>query len=188
MSSRREFVGHLVGGAAATALLATAGLALGGCPKVETVISDLQRWMPVGLQAFAGVVAIINPLAGSALALAVVASKAVWTDVSAAIAGYENAPATGKDTWLHKIQTVLGQLIVSLPDIIKNVGANVPALSTITAALNLIMSTVSTIDASLGGVPPVVAGAAPRAVVTGKQFKSQFNQIVINGGYPQHAI
>jgi hypothetical protein len=184
---RRKFVGHLVKGAAVVAIVGIAGYEA-GC-TIGTVLAQLEKWLPVGLQAFAGVVAIINPPAGSALFLAVVAAKALWTDISTAIAAYNAAPAASKTTALGKVETAIGALLQSLPSIVSLLGGS--SLSgVVSAALDLIEATLGSIDAQIGGTPPVTAmGAKPqKAALSPADFKKQFNSIVTNGGFAQYAL
>lgn len=182
--NRKQFVGCLVAGAAASAMLGVDGCNLG------SAIAQLEKWVPVGLQAFAGVVAIINPAAGTALAISVTVAKALWTDISTAIANYNAAPASAKTTVMAKITTALGALMGGLGDILHQLGSAASSqLGTITAALNLFIATLSAIDANLGGTPPVVpVSARVKAATSGPDFRNQFNAIVSQGGYPQFAI
>lgn len=191
--NRRDMLRTTVSGVAVCTLTGAAMLEE-GCTTGDA-LAQLNKWLPVGIQAFAGVVAIINPAAGSVLAVAVTTAKALWADVSAAVAAYNAAPAASKATVLGKVETALGALISGLPDVLKQIPGGAEYANTVTAAIDLVLATLSAIDANLGGVPPVAQATATartakitKAATNGADFKKQFNQILANGGYSKYAV
>lgn len=172
-----------------------------GCPfTVGGVLAVLERYVPLGLQAFAGIVSLINPAAGSALATAVLIAKALWTDVQEAIASYNAAPAGNKSTLLGKVDTALSSLVNGLTRILSSLGLHSQAdQQTAVAALMLLIATLTGIQATL----PVPSAAQaktrratmPRQLMVGaqqveivgdvKQFKAQYNTIMHAGGHTE---
>lgn len=176
--------------------------ALAGCPKIGDVLAVLETYVPVGLQAFTGIVTLINPPVGTGLTLAVIAAKAGWADVSAAIAFYQSAPAAAKSTALGKVDTALEGLVGGLQKVLNSFGLSSQTdQQAAVAALMLLIATLSGIQAGItpAGVTAARArrAAIPARMVVGaqsveisstadpKKFKAQYNAIMNAGGHPQ---
>ena len=107
--NRRTFVGTSLVAAGSGSLL------LEGC-TVGGVISEIKAYVPIGIAAFNGVVAllttvgIIPPGTGTAIAMLVALVKNGFADLMAAIDEYNNAPASSKTTLLAKISLILSEV------------------------------------------------------------------------------
>lgn len=177
--------------------------ALAGCPKIGDVLAVLETYVPVGLQAFTGIVTLINPPVGTGLALAVIAAKAGWADVSAAIAFYQSAPAAAKSTALGKVDTALEGLVGGLQKVLNSFGLSSQTdQQAAVAALMLLIATLSGIQAGITPAGVTTAARARRAAIPArmvvgaqsveisstadpKKFKAQYNAIMNAGGHPQ---
>src|SRR5271170_5427721 len=98
MLSRRQFFQKSGHGALSLAIAVATGEAsvtLTGC-SFGDVLTNLEKYVPIALQAFAGVVTLLNPTAGSVLSIAITAAKALWTDLQAVLAAYNAAPSADK--------------------------------------------------------------------------------------------
>ena len=190
-----------------TGAVAVGGLALiplEGC-SFATAIADLEAYLPVGLQAFAGIVDIINPLAGSALETLVVAVPKVWAAITVAINNYKAAGATGT------LSGVIAALEAGESAITAVFGAlsglvTVPAtdLQAAQAALLLMETTLAAIQAKMGTTAPIAAPAAHVALPTvrnvgaiqidvagkpsGKYFKQTFNAIMAAANHNERKL
>lgn len=197
--NRRQFSGRL----ASFALLLVAGgssLFTTGCAAFATILA----WVTVGLTSFQSIVdllagaGIINVLLGSAIDLIIKAVKAALADIGTAVSNYNTAPTTAKANLLGKIgtalmvaQNMIGQFWndVTIPD--------AKLASTIAGLLGIMVSTLAAFQTQVPTppTPPVVAvarfpkqlSAAPKARSI-KQYKSEFNALLIANGYSQYKI
>jgi len=177
--NRRQFTGHLVGGAAGLALAGTS-LTLEGC----SAISDLETWVPVGLTAFDGVAAIVDA-AFTAVATTV---DALWGAVQNAIALYQNStdPVATK---LDKVIATLDALAGGLTQALAALPISIPSavLTAAKLALALIIATLKSIRNRLQPPAPapvgLYAGAGASAPATSKKdFVKKFNKIMSDNG------
>lgn len=185
----------------ATAAVLPVSLFMSGCPfSAAGVLAALERYIPLGLQAFAGIVALINPPAGSAINTAVLIAKALWTDVQEAIATYNAAPAADKTTLLGRVDTGLQALLNGLTRLLSSLGLHSQTdQQTAVAALMLLIAVLSGIQAELP-LPSAPAARARRAALPArfnigaqqveivgdpKKFKEQYNAIMRAGGHAQ---
>ena len=160
----------------------------------SSAIANLAKWAPTVLTAFSGVVTIINPAAGSGLALADVAITklfGVGGPVLTAISAYQASPGT---TTLQSLTSALyaanTQLNTALADIPTNM--NPGDVKAAEAGLLLLVTTLESFEAQLGIQPPATANAehVARAVTLGvtpaknlNDFKKKWNQIMQANGH-----
>ena len=167
--NRRTFVGTLSTGAAALAL-AGASIEVGGCSALD----DLESYVPIALAAFDGVVTLINPVAGSALEIAVKALDVLWTAVSTAIANYQHDTTDPKATLLQKIIAALNSLAPALDQFLSTFLGGLPEgiQNAVEAGINLLIATLTSIAGRLGGGPATLSARA--ATVTPPKTKHAF--------------
>lgn len=183
--NRREFAGHLALGAAGTAL-AVSTLELEGC----SVVSDLETWVPVGLSAFDTLISYINPVAGSALAIAVQTANNLWAAVATAVANYQHTtdPTT---TLLDKIIAAMDALQGGLSTVLANIptGLSAAVLTAVKFGFGLLLTTLKAIQAKLEPAPAgKLQATAPingaSAAKSKGDFISQFNkQVCVASGH-----
>lgn len=197
MLTRRNLVVFALKSAA---LLPLAALAVTGGCTVGGVLAALQRYVPVGLAAFEGIVTLINPAAGSVLATVTLAVKTLWQNLQTVLAEYNAAPAANKTTVLGRVDTALNSLVGSLENLLREFGVGSHAdQATGLSALMLLIATLSGIQATLP-VPGAAAARARRAamptyhtlngqqvaiVADPKHFKDQYNTIMRAGRRPE---
>lgn len=166
--NRRAFVGTLTASAAGLALASTATLS--GCSALD----DLETYVPIGLAAFDGIITLINPVAGSALDLAVKALDIAWTAVSTAIANYQHDTTDPKNTLLEKIIAALNSLVPALDQFLQTFLGGLPTgiQNAVEAGINLLIATLTSIAGRLGGGPATLSAKAK--LITPPANKSQF--------------
>jgi len=148
MESRRTFIGHLTG----AAIVAWTG----GCNT--SIIQQVQTWVPVAITAFDGVITIINPAAGSAIALAAVAIDALWKALQSAISAYKNGNST--------LSSVIAAIQAVMNEISAFTGNLPPGLQTgIKLGLSLLVSTLQAFLTKLS--PTAVVSAQARTAALG---------------------
>jgi hypothetical protein len=202
MSKRREFIKQV--GIFTWAVLAlNAGIIEGGC-TFGSVMANLAKFLPIGLNALAGVAALISPGAGTAITPLIGLVNVAWGALQGAVNDYNSAPAASKQTTLEKVLLALDEVQQYLAQTYQQVGItaqNSPPLKAAEAALLVITTTLGAIEAQLApqAAPPTasmhVAHAQARSVssvevngiavqVTGKpqDFKTTYNTIMQNAG------
>jgi hypothetical protein len=160
---RREFMKKLTVAGASLRLLWISSVMLGSA-ALEGCISmaELSLWVGTGLEAFAGIVSIINPPAGSVLAIAVTTAEGLWKAVSAAITEY-NDPSLPKSTTFQKVIAALTALQDGLQGVLDAIPVSIPAavLIGIKAGLALLIATLNHFATHL----PVPTGAQKPAPI-----------------------
>lgn len=153
MSTRKEFIGHLVG----TAALVTMGGSMVACSAVD----ELETWVPVGLSAFDGLAAIVD----SAFTAVATTVDALWAAVTNAISLYQHS-TDPMNTRLDKIIASLDALAGGLTQAVAALPVSIPAaiLSAAKLGLALLIATLKRIQAKLEPVPTPVA-ASMKAVI-----------------------
>jgi hypothetical protein len=175
--NRRAFVGSLTATAAGLALASTATMT--GCSALD----DLESYVPIALAAFDGIVALINPVAGSALEIAIKALDVAWTAVSTAIANYQHDTTDPKNTLLEKIIAALNSLTPALDQFLSTFLGGLPAgiQSAVEAGVNLLIATLTSIANRLApGLTSVAINRKAQAVVppmNKSQFLTAYNAI-----------
>src|SRR5579863_5486389 len=160
-----------------------------------TAIKELEAWSPTVLNAFAGVVALVNPQAGSALAIAGAEIPKVWGVVQAAISNYQANPTTGT---LNEVTAALNaansQFNAFLAAIQQNPNSNEAKAAE--AGMLLLVTTLESIQARLATVAPATQNAhMARAVTLGvspaknnADFKKRWNVIMTANGHPERVL
>jgi hypothetical protein len=177
MSTRREFAGHLVAGAAGLALAGTS-LTLEGCNALD----ELESWVPIGLAAFDGLASIID---GPFTAIATTVD-ALWAAVENAISLYQHS-TDPVNTKLDKLIAVLDALAGGLSQALAALPVSIPAgvLAAARAGLALLIATLKSIRNKLEPSPAptayaAAAGATPAS--SASDFKSKWNAIMKANG------
>jgi hypothetical protein len=180
--SKREFFGHLTRNAAIVAFAGGTSFALGGC----SVLQELETWVPIGLTAFDEVVSLLNPLAGSALAVALTTANGLWTAFTIAISNYDHSTLP-KATLLQRLIAAIGAFQDGLDGILATLPVNLPAavLLGVKAGLKLLISTLTYFSNKYGGatVPSTSKTArkaeymAVKPLPNPKEFAAAFNAL-----------
>jgi hypothetical protein len=170
-----------------------------GC---SAIYGQIAAYVGVGISAFQSVVnilagaGIITLPEGTAIAAILALVKVGMSDVSAAVAAYEAAPAANKLTLAGKISTALSVVQGEVQQFWSDVVIpDAKMASTISGLLGLIISTIAGFVTAL----PALAVAAPKVVfnktmpvapkrISASQFRKEFNAILASGGYSEHAI
>lgn len=182
-STRRAFLGRLTRDAALILLAGGVSYFTGGC----NVLSELATWVPIGLQGFSIVLGAINPVAGSALAIAFTTASGLWTALQSAIANYNSTSHAGA-TGLQKVVAAIDALSGSLDQIVAALPVSIPAavLVGVKAGLALLISTLNYFAQKYAGTSPAPAARTARmAVYTVPpapkvgDFKTAFNALKI---------
>ncbi len=185
------------------ALAAAAGpslLTLEGC-SFGSVMAELGKYLPIGLQALAGIASLISPAAGAAISALIGLINAAWGGLQAAVNAYNSAPAADKQTALQKVLEALDAVQSTIAQTTTALGVGGTAIvKAAEAALLLITTTLASIEAQLAPQAPAVASvhAAHAAahpatsVQTGgttlqidgkpQHFKASYNLIMVNAG------
>jgi len=172
------------------AVILSVALIGGGC-SFQSGVAELGKYLPVAVQAFEGIVSILvaNGAVGSAQAGALDADasqvQASFADLQGAINAYNAVPAADKQTALTKVIAVLGVVQSDIAKFETDVHVNNPKTqATIQAACALVATTLAAIAVNLGPAPAKGSMKSARATVpSAKEFKAQYNRIVISGGY-----
>jgi hypothetical protein len=161
----------------------------GGC-TFGSVFSQIQAWVPVGLNAFNGVLTIlegagvINPIAGSAVALLIQTIQAAFAQLAADVQAYQSItpPPAGA---LAKIEATLGIIVTHFQAFLSSI--NISDNKIVTLVVGLVQIILSTIAGFQSQLPTAAAAASRTLQVSGqtiaivpvkrsvKQFKKDFN-------------
>jgi hypothetical protein len=187
---RREFgkavgIGVLAGGLGIT----TMGL------SCNTVLTDIEDYVPIGLNAFNQILTAIDPPLAQSLAPIIADVKSAFADLAADVQSYQNAPAADKATWKLKITEALNIVISNLQQFWND--AHIPnagLAATIENVLQVILSTLAAFLPMVGGVlatpnlkqPRRTVKIVPRskAQLSPKQVKADINAAFAKGGLP----
>lgn len=133
---RRVFI--ITSGEAALALLVAASLE--GCDPVD----ELETIVPEAIEAVEEIAVIVNPPAGTALAVLFAALPGLWTAVKATITEYKstNPPPVGT---LAKVLTALSDLSDNLAQVVQSLPVSIPGVevSLIVLGLKLTIATIN---------------------------------------------
>jgi hypothetical protein len=186
--NRRQFVTNAGLGFTGILLAGTEG-----CNATD-VWNEIQAWVPVGIQAFESIVALVDPLAVPGLQAIVTMVEAGFSAVAAAIDAYLNAPAADKATLAQKLVLVFQSLNSQIQNFINALGQSTNPIVKI--AVMLISVIVSTIEGFLGKIMPTPPAPAtfqvgahsvtiPPVLRNRKQFISDFNEQCAANGHPE---
>ncbi len=164
-----------------------------------SAITQLQRYAPIGIAAFDGAINIISPAPGSPLQIDKVLVDQAWAVLDQALTNYQNAPASSKQDALSKVIVALQAVQAGVQQELTAFGVSGVVDEAVSAALVLIIATLSSIEANLQPSPTPVAKKkeAKLATVKGTQFaingdpakfRAQFNAIMIAGGHADHQL
>jgi hypothetical protein len=109
-------------------LLASSGFMLAGCPTLGTIESDLNAWVPLGLDAFDGVLALFDPPLAAALTPVSALVIAGLHSIEDAIADWQAADATQKPGLLGGIIAAIQTAQKDIGEFLAAVGVQAPAL------------------------------------------------------------
>lgn len=131
--NRRKFCGHLVGGAAALALVSGGAVMLSGCPSQTSVINEVLKLLPTisGIaQTVGNIVGGLDPALALPIATALGIITAAFTVIQTVLTQYEqNLSAAPNSVW----QT-LDDAVASIEAQISSIEALFPKLSEIVKA------------------------------------------------------
>jgi hypothetical protein len=193
MITRRQF-GKTVGTGALALGIGEVTMGL-GC---ATVFTDIENYVPIGLQAFDLVIGLIDPALAVTLTPLINDVKSAFADVVAAINAYQNAPASQKATLIGKVSLVINVAItaiqqfwsaLSLPD-----GS---LLSTIEGVLQIILSTLAAFLPDLTGNTIAVVKTqgltktisfTPVKPKNAKSLKSELNLVFTSHGFNDRVV
>jgi hypothetical protein len=187
--SRREFGGHLVKGAAVVALAGTT-LELDGC----NVFSDIETWIPVGIDAVNGILAVLSEngvVLPPQVSLTVGLIQAGLTALKGAIVEYQSTtpPPVGA---LQKIETIFQDIVNNFGMFLQ--GLNLPGGSLFTLIASLVQVILTTIAGFVNQLPTGTTTVSATLRVSATQtvpvlpvarskrrFKKDYNS-VLDGG------
>ena len=177
MMKRREFAGHLIGGAGVLAL-AGSTITLEGCTPAGAW-SELEQWVPVGLAAFDGVALIVDTVFTAIAAT----TDALWAAVENAVSLYMHT-ADPTQTVLDKVIAALDALSGGLTQAIAALPVSIPAniLAAARAVLNLTISTLKSIQAKIEPTSSRKAAIMGTPAKSTKDYVSQVNAIFAANG------
>jgi hypothetical protein len=191
MQTRRQFGKTMLTGTSAVALGSMVGMTTMGV-SCNTIFTDIENYVPIGIQAFTNVLALVSPSEALALALPIKAVKAAFGDVSAMVTGYQNAPASEKATWKGKLVTALNLAMGEVQAFWND--ANLPNGSVATMAAGICQIILSTLAAFIPAVGGTVAATTRKLAKTlpytpkkrsVKQMKSDINAVFVSNGHPE---
>lgn len=187
---------------AVVGLATMAEISSGWACSFASVYASILKYVPVGLSAFAAILSIMSgggiviaPALGAIVALV----NAGFADLKAAVAAYDAAPAANKATLLGKISTVLASVEANLQAFWSNLTIPDAKLE------SLIQGLIGVITTTLMGFATQLPPPAPSPALMAKgslrrtitlppqkrsiaQFRNDFNKLLKDNGYGDHAI
>jgi hypothetical protein len=200
MINRRNFAGTLGKWSLITALLSVTT----ACP-FGSIYKTILEYIPVGLSALAAVLSILtgngitlSPVIQAALDLV----KTAFADVQVAVDQYQQSDPAGKATWLGKISEALTVAEANLQKFWADLALPQGKLADlIEGLLGIIISTLMGFQTQLPTSTTPIAMQAramkatlgkaisvPAKVRSAKQFRTDFDMALANGGEGQHKI
>jgi hypothetical protein len=188
MLTRRNFIGTL----------SAAGIGALTIPLVECNSTDvwheIEQWVPVGIQAFQSILALVAPLAAPGIDAIAQLVEAGFASLSAAIDAYLNAPAADKATLSQKIILIFNDITNNIQSFLTAIGqSSNPIVKIAVALIQIIVSTIEGFLKQIMPAPPVpVSFKVGRDTVTvvpvvrsRKDFIAAFNEECIASGHPE---
>jgi hypothetical protein len=196
MMTRRVFLGHLSGGA----FLTVAGVPLFGMytcnpATVSTIEGDINTWVPLGLDAFDGILALFDPPLAALLAPDTALVIAGLNAIETAVSDWEAADATQKPGLVGDIIAGIETAEKDIGNFLAAVGVSAPAFLLPAKALtSIILGVLQYFANKLSGAP--ATAAAVRTLKTGtmqveplnlsqKQFCATWDAKAVSLGFPQ---
>jgi phage-related protein len=194
MQTRRQFGKTIMGAVPTIALAGGLGITTMGL-SCGSIFTDIEDYVPIGLEAFQEVLNLISPAEGAALATIITAVKATFADLTTVISNYQNAPAADKSTLIGKITTAINAVMQELQQFWND--ANLPSgtlASTIEGVLQVVISTLAAFLPLLGGVllPAKKLGKTipiipyTKSQLKTKTVKANVNAVFAKYGYSNH--
>jgi len=193
MQTRRQFGKYLGTGVLAASIgEVTMGL------SCSSIFTNIEAYVPIGLQAFDSILTLLDPASGIALAPIVQEVKAGFADVTAAVNAYNNAPAADKATLAGKVSTALQVVTNEIQQFWSD--ANLPDSGLATTIFGVLQIILSTIASFFPKLPPVTQALAARtltktipidlskAASSPKKLKSSINDVFTANGYATKKI
>jgi hypothetical protein len=139
-------------------LLASGAMMFTGCPSLTTVEGDLNAWVPLGLDAFDGVLALFDPPLAAVLAPVSSLVIAGLNSIETAIATWQAADATQKPGLLGGIIAAIQTAETAIGNFLAAVGVQAPALLVPAKALaTIILGLLQFFANKLSGSAPTAA-------------------------------
>jgi hypothetical protein len=177
--SRRQFCGHLTGGA----ILAVAGVGEIGwmyaCNKVD-VWHEVEAWVPMGIDAFDSIITLVDPIMSPAITTIALLVKSGFTSLSSAIDSYLAAPPADKVTWQQRVKLILSGLGADMQSFLTAIGqTGNPIINLVVLLVQVVVNAVSGFVNAIGGTPAAfpkkfTMGAHSIRVVPTLQDRDQF--------------
>lgn len=171
----------------ALAVLLSCCLVISSCNALDQVA----KWLPVGLDAFAQIVAIltsagvITPLQASTAGNDASIVNGDFGDLRTLVTQYAQASPDSKQAALDKVVVALRVLSGNLAKIEADAHiSDQKTQLTVQLAFGALLTTLSAFQAQLAPVPLM----AKRALPNSNDFKKSFNAIMVNGGFPARQI
>jgi hypothetical protein len=186
MMTRREFT---------QVLIASSGFMLAGCPPLSSVEDDLNSWVPLGLDAFDGVLALFDPPLAALLTPFSSLVIAGLNSIEAAIATWQAADATQKPGLLGAIiaaiqtsQTAIGNFLAAVGEQAPALLVPAKALATIILGLLQFFANKLSGSATTAASTVTVSGGAIQVEplnLTQPQFQAKFDTKADTLGHPE---
>jgi hypothetical protein len=178
-------------------LIIGAAVSVSGC-LFSTVEADIAAYVPIALQAVAGVLAIFDPGVAAIFTPLVTLINAGLASVQKAIADWQAADATQKPGLVGGITAALQVVESDFQNFLTSVDVNAPGVSTaVNSLVSIILGVLLAFQNKLGGAP--VSAAHTMTVraktlqieplkLSPKQFKAAFNQRAESLGHKECCI
>lgn len=171
-------------------------LAITGC-SFSSTMSKLGQYLPTGISALNSVLSllaaggVINAAAATTVGNDGSIASAALADIVAGVQAYNDAPATDKATKLQAVVTALNAAQNTLSKLESDVHApNQQDQLMVNGLLGVIITSLSAFEvnlapASASAVKVSRASVAPTSL---RQFKAQFNAILVKGGHADRQL
>jgi hypothetical protein len=200
--TRRQFHGHLVRGGLALAVAGTS-LSLEGCPiSISGVLTAIENWVPIGLDAIDTILTLLGPIGTPYLAI-IALVKAGFAQLVLDIKAYQaiTPPPVGA---LAKIEATLNVIVTNFQSFLSSI--NVPdsaLLTTILGFAEVILSTIAGFVQQIGATSAKLSVTVARQItisghpvtvtpntttLTRGSFKKAWNHVAIDNGHPEAQI
>lgn len=162
-----------------------------GC-SFSSAVSQLEKYAPIGLNAFSQVVAIlleagvIKVGVASNLNDGVAKGTKVLADLQSAVNAYQASPSPDK---LTAVTNALNAADASLAQFASDLGVSAQNKAVVAAQAGLLVITTTLASISAAMAPKASLSKVARvSKINAKTFKHQFNAVMLANGYPQHTI
>jgi hypothetical protein len=197
--NRRQFTKNSLCGAAVIFMASVTSILTSGCNFVQ----DLIDWVPVGLNALNGIVALLSGAGVIPAPVLVIIGliKAGFADLIAALQEYESdTNPADKASNLAKIETFFNDLVTNFNQFLASL-TNSPLVGVIAGLVSIILSTLSALVEKINPTSAALAKAKlmPRVAITSvkihwrnseniKDFRNSWNGLCASSGHKEAQI